>query len=115
MDRMAMPAAAPQQSRSTSVTWPERPATKSCIVSSTVGTKAQNTAVANNAPRDTVRRGTKGLRGENAQNEILGEVRGLPHEKIRDPFAREAERAQKALHRLDDGEAQRAAPLPGDQ
>ena len=59
MDRMAMPAAAPQQSRSTSVTWPERPATKSCIVSSTVGTKAQNTAVANNAPRDTVRRGPK--------------------------------------------------------
>ena len=50
--------------------------------------------------------GTKGLRCENAQNEVLGEVRGLPHEKIRDPFAREAERAQKALHRLDDGEAQ---------
>ena len=89
------------------------PQQKSWMVSSTAGTNAHRKAAAVSAPRDRVLFGIERLGRDEPQHKILGKMRGLSHQEIRDPRIGQSEGAKQRMGHLHHGEAQRPAPSPG--
>ena len=98
----ATPVAAPQQSRATSLTCPERPSTKSWMVHEQRCAQHDGARAARRAV------GRECLHADESQHEVLAEMGALAHDVVGQPLIGQPHAGQAALQELEHASAEGA-------